>query len=110
MQDKKQQLELDMEQWNGENWERSMSRLYIVTLLIELLCGVHPGASQVALVLKIVIAGDIKGMGLIPGSRRSLGGGHGISLQYSCLEKSTGRGTWWATVHGIADLDMTVVS
>ena len=31
MQVKKQQLELDMEQ---QNWERSMSRLYIVTLLI----------------------------------------------------------------------------
>ena len=41
--------------WNNgmmQNWERSMSRLYIVTQLIELLCGVHPGASQVALVLK----------------------------------------------------------
>ena len=27
----KQQLELDMEQWTGQNWERSASRLYIVT-------------------------------------------------------------------------------
>ena len=34
MQDKKQQLELDMEQWIGSNWKRSMTRLYIVTLLI----------------------------------------------------------------------------
>ena len=31
---KKQQLELDMEQQTIPNWERSMSRLYIVTLLI----------------------------------------------------------------------------
>ena len=31
---KEQQLELDMEQWTGSKWERSMSRLYIVTLLI----------------------------------------------------------------------------
>ena len=31
---KKQQLEPDMEQWMVSNWERSMSRLYIVTLLI----------------------------------------------------------------------------
>ena len=30
----KQQLELDMEQWTGQNWERSASRLYIVTLLM----------------------------------------------------------------------------
>ena len=34
MQVKKQQLEPDMEQWTGSNWERSMSRLYTVTLLI----------------------------------------------------------------------------
>ena len=31
-------------------------------------------------------AGDIKDMGLIPGSGRSPGGGHGNPLQYSCLE------------------------
>ena len=34
MQVKKQQLELDMEQHMVQNWERSISRLYIVTLLI----------------------------------------------------------------------------
>ena len=31
---KKQQLEPDMEQQTGSNWERGTSRLYIVTLLI----------------------------------------------------------------------------
>ena len=31
-------------------------------------------------------AGDIKDMGSIPGSGRTPGGGHGNSLQYSCLE------------------------
>ena len=34
MQVKKQQLELDMEQQTGSNKERSMLKLYIVTLLI----------------------------------------------------------------------------
>ena len=39
MQSKKQQLELDMEQWTifeqyGSNWEGTTSRLYIVILLI----------------------------------------------------------------------------
>ena len=34
IQDKKQQLELDMEQQTGSNRKRSTSRLYIVTLLI----------------------------------------------------------------------------
>ena len=31
---------------------------------------------------------------------RSPGEGNGNSLQYSCLEISMDRGTWWATVHG----------
>ena len=35
----------------------------------------------------------------IPGSRRSLGGGHGNPLQYSCLENPIDRDTWQATVH-----------
>ena len=30
----KQQLEVDMEQQTGSNWEKSTSRLYIITLLI----------------------------------------------------------------------------
>ena len=41
-------------------------------------------------------------MGLIPGSGRSPGEGHGNSLQYSCLENTGDRGAWWATVHGVA--------
>ena len=44
-------------------------------------------------------AGDL---GLIFGSGRSPGEGNGNSLQYSCLENSTDRGPWWATVHGVA--------
>jgi len=31
-------------------------------------------------------AGDIRDVGSIPGSRRSPGGGHGNTLQYSCLD------------------------
>ena len=31
-------------------------------------------------------AGDIRDMGLIPGSGRSSGGGHDNPLQYSCLK------------------------
>ena len=38
-------------------------------------------------------AGDL---GSIPGSARSPGEGNGNSLQYSCLEDSMDRGTWWA--------------
>ena len=39
--------------------------------------------------------------GSIPGLR-SLGEGNGNPLQYSCLKNSMDRGTWWATVHGVA--------
>ena len=45
-------------------------------------------------------AGDVS---LIPGSGRSLGGGHGNPLQYSCLENPMDRGAWWATVHGVTN-------
>ena len=34
-------------------------------------------------------AGDVRDMGLIPGSGRSPGGRHGNPLQYSCLERRT---------------------
>ena len=30
------------------------------------------------------------------------GEGHGNPLQYSCLDDPMDRGTWWATVHGVA--------
>ena len=40
---------------------------------------------------------------LIPGLGRSPGGGHGNSLQYSCLENHKDRGAWRATVCGVAE-------
>ena len=68
------------------------------------------GSPQVELVVKNPPenAGDVRGTGLIPRSGRSLGGGHGNPLHYSCLENPSDRAAWWATVHGIAkNLDMT---
>ena len=47
-------------------------------------------------------AGDIRDVGLIPGSRRSPGGGQSNPLRYSCLENSMDRGTWQAMVLGVA--------
>ena len=43
-------------------------------------------------------AGDL---GLIPGSGRSPGEGHGNPLQYSCLENSMDRGIWQAIVYEV---------
>ena len=40
--------------------------------------------------------------GSIPGLGRFPGGGLGNPFQYSCLENPTDRGTWQATVHGVA--------
>ena len=46
--------------------------------------------------------------GSIPGLGRSLRKGNGNLLQYSYLGNPMDRGTWWATVHGVAkEWDMT---
>ena len=47
-------------------------------------------------------AGDIRDMGLIPGSGRSPGEGHGKPLECSCLENPMGRGAWRAMIHRVA--------
>ena len=52
-------------------------------------------------------SGDVRDMGLIPGSGRPPGGGHGYPLQYSCLEYPMDRGAWWATVHRVVESGMT---
>ena len=52
-------------------------------------------------------AGNTGDMGSIPGSGRSSGVGKGNPPQYFCLENSMDRGAWWATVHGVTELDTT---
>ena len=49
-------------------------------------------------------AGDA---GFISGLGRSSGEGNGNPLQYSCLGNPVDRGTWWATVHAIVEMNMT---
>ena len=49
-------------------------------------------------------AGDVDS---VHGSKRRPGGGNGSPLQYSCLDNLMDRGAWRATVHGVAELDMT---
>ena len=44
-------------------------------------------------------AGD---SGLIPGSGRFPGEGHGKPLQYSCVQNPMDREAWQDTVHGVA--------
>ena len=52
-------------------------------------------------------AGDTRDVGSIPGSGRFPKDGNGSSLQYSCLGNPMDRGAWWATVHEIAESDVT---
>ena len=61
-------------------------------------------ASQVVLVVKNppANAGDVRGTSSIPGLGRPLRGEHGNPLEHSCLENSTDRGVWKATVHRVA--------
>ena len=40
---------------------------------------------------------NVGDLGLIPGLGRSLGGGHGNPLQYSCLENPHGQRSLWAS-------------
>ena len=42
------------------------------------------------------------GIGSIPGSGRSPGGGNGNSLHYSCLGSPMNREAWRTTVHEVA--------
>ena len=67
------------------------------------------GISQVALMVKNPIANALgvrEQVGSL-GWGRSLGGEHGNPLQDSCLENPMNRGTWWATVRGVAESDTT---
>ena len=50
---------------------------------------------------------NARDLGLIPGSGRSAKEGNGNPLQYSCLGNPMDRGSWWATVHGVAESGMT---
>ena len=47
-------------------------------------------------------AGATGDVGLIPGTRKSPGGGHGNPCQDTCLESPVDKEAWQATVHRVA--------
>ena len=55
-------------------------------------------------------AGDVRDVGSLPQLGRSPEEGNGFPLQYSWLGNSMDRGAWQATVHGVAESDMTEVT
>ena len=80
----------------------TVATMYMVILITEVLTPsfnvskTQTGASQVVLVVKNLPAnaGDKKDVGSILGLGRSLGGGNGNPLHYSCLENPKDRGAW----------------
>ena len=52
-------------------------------------------------------AGAAGDMGSIPGLERCPVEANGNLLQYSCLETPMNRGSWRATVHRVAESNMT---
>ena len=55
-------------------------------------------------------AGDARDAGSMPGSGRSSGVGHGIPLQYSCLENPMDRRTWWPEVPRVTSVEYDLVA
>ena len=89
--------------------EKNLKREYVY---IYICTHTHTHMYRASLVAQLVTnlpanAGDTRQAGLIPWLGRSLGGGYGNPLQYSCLGNLMDRGAWQATVHGITELDTT---
>ena len=62
----------------------------------QVYCGLPSGSDSKE------IAGNAGDSGPIPGLGRSLGGGHGNSFQYPCLENPMDRRAWQDIVHRVA--------
>ena len=97
-----------MKAWNPNHWtarEFPIPHQKIFSQKKSLFVGVHlgfPGSSNSK--ESACSEGD---PGSISGLGRSPGEGNGHPLLYSCLENSMGRGACWATVHEVAESDMT---
>ena len=66
----------------------------------------HQGTSLVAQMVK-KISVQCRRLKQDPQSGRSPGEWNGNPLQYSCLENSMDRETWWVIVHGVTESDKT---
>ena len=93
-------------QGNGETWSRSKTpKDPVCCTERSRLSPRAPGGDWRAskLVGKNVPAnaGDSRDSGLIPGSGKSPGGGHGNPLQSSCLENPMDRGAWRVQFMGL---------
>ena len=78
-------------------FERCSSTVSLRIWIVVKFRGGFPVGSEVK-----ASACNVGDLGLIPGLGRSSGEGNGNPLLYTCLENSTDRGDWRATVHGVA--------
>ena len=80
---------------------------FIFSYIISNLCYFYPvWVFPIDSVVKnpLTNAGDAENSSLIPELEKSPGVGNGNLLQYSCLESSMDRGTWWATVQRVTKI------
>ena len=77
---------------------------FFCELFVYLLCLGFPGGTSGK---EPTNEGDRKDTGSTPGLVRSPGGGHGNTLQWSCLENPMDRGARQAVIHGVIELDTT---
>ena len=75
-------------------YQQSLSFYWVV-----LDCVGHPGGSGVQ---KLLANAEMQVWSLGQEYPLKKEEGNGNPLQYSCLENPMARGTWWATVHGVA--------
>ena len=79
--------------------------VYMLILYMYIHTGIYMGFSGGTAVKKPPAntrdSGDV---GSIHRLGRSPTGGHGNSLQYSCLENSTDSGAWQAIIHGVTKI------
>jgi len=73
-------------------WVVRREKLYYYYYYFLAVLGLH-WASQMLIEVKspLANAGDVRDASSIPGSGRSLGGGHGNPLQHSCLKSPHGQ-------------------
>ena len=72
--------------------------VYVCVYIHTFKCGLPRGLSDIVSAYQCRDKGDTS---WIPELGRSLGGGNGNLLQFSCLKNPMDRGAWQAVVHGV---------
>ena len=83
----------------SQNWATREVCMHFISLMVSYRLPKWPNGKE--------SSSQCRRHGFDPWLGRSPGEGNGNPPQHSCLENSMGRGAWRATVHGVAELDMT---